>query len=269
MTAPDIVAVLVGFAASTGIALAGWRARALTVDGALAAVVVGTLVYGFGGLDWAVVMVGFFVASSGLSYLGRQRKSAVAVLSGKSSRRDLAQVLANGGVAALLALAVIGPWSREALLAGFVGAIAAVTSDTWSTEIGGLSSRPPRSILSGRVVPAGSSGGVTLLGLLAAAAGGLFIGTLAALVRWDISLLVIGLTAGFLGSIFDSICGAAIQARRYCDDCGEWTEEAVHHCGSRPRLLRGLGWVNNDVVNALTSLYGALIGLLVYLLLVR
>lgn len=260
-------ALVIGLVAAAGIALAGYRARALSVDGAIAAVVVGTLVFGCGGLHWAAVMVAFFVLSSALSHAGKQRKRVAERLVEKGSRRDATQVLANGGIAALLALG--HQLSGSALFyPAFLGTMAAAIADTWSTEIGGLSRRPPRSILSGKFVEPGASGGVTVLGLLAAVGGGLAVGIIGGL--WHASglqLILLGLLAGLAGSVFDSVLGASIQRTYHCPRCGALTERQVHECGTATIPVRGLSMINNDTVNGLTTLFGAVVGALLFLIL--
>ena len=58
----------------------------------------------------------------------------------------------------------------------FIGVMATVTADTWATELGSLSRKPPRSVLNGKVLTAGESGGVSWIGSTAAAAGSILIG---------------------------------------------------------------------------------------------
>jgi uncharacterized membrane protein len=43
-----------------------WR-KALTVSGLIGAVLVGTLIFGFGGWLWGLLLITFFVSSSGLT----------------------------------------------------------------------------------------------------------------------------------------------------------------------------------------------------------
>lgn len=104
---------------------------------------------------------------------------------------------------------------------------AAVTADTFSSELGILSSSPPRLITSPsfRVVPRGTNGGVTLTGLLAGVGGAFIIatlsgimlpccsglegsGTLAARLQWILSMTI----WGGLGSVVDSVLGGLVQA---------------------------------------------------------
>ncbi len=256
-------ALLLGFVAACAVAAGGYRARALTGDGAVAAAVVGTAIFGFGGWRWAAVMVAFFVLSSALSRVGRRRKHATDELVEKGSRRDAVQVLANGGVAGLIALGYGIRADATLLFPAFLGSMAAATADTWSTEIGALSRADPRSIVSGKLVPPGTSGGVTSAGFTGAIAGALVIGVAGGLWNHDVlKLIVTGLVAGFAGSVFDSLLGATIQQVNQCPTCRVSTERTIHDCGSRTVNLRGIPGVTNDVVNGLTTLFGAVAGVL-------
>jgi uncharacterized membrane protein len=130
-----------------------------------------------------------------------------------------------------------------------------------------LARRPPRLITTWAVVPAGTSGGVTLEGLAAGGGGALAVGlawSLGALgagrqVRAAVPLLAV--VAGLVGSLVDSLLGATLQAVYWCDGCAEATERRVHaRCGRPARRVGGLSWVNNDVVNGLATLVGSLVG---------
>lgn len=238
------------------------------------AILVGTAVFTGGGLGPGLLLIAFFLTSSALSHYKRRQKEAVAEKFSKGERRDLGQALANGGLAALVALAAwllpgAAPW-----LAGLVGALATVNADTWATELGVLSPTWPRLITSGRPVEPGTSGGITLLGTGASAAGALLIGLLAELFHGAGGLLgaagtapgalLLGATAGGLaGSLFDSLLGATVQTIYYCDACGKETERRVHRCGQPTRRLRGWPRLDNDGVNFAASVVGAaLAGLL-------
>ena len=105
----------------------------------------------------------FFVTSSLLSHFKETEKQEAAEKFDKGHQRDFYQTLANGGVGALLAL-LNGLFPSPAWYAMFTGAMAAVTADTWATELGALSKQPPRLLTTGEVVEVGTSGGVSLLG---------------------------------------------------------------------------------------------------------
>src|SRR5579862_756340 len=94
--------IAAGLAAGIGVVAAA--ARLLSFSGAVAAFAIGFVVFGFGGLPFAVPLLVFFFSSSLLSHLGKKRKAAARVRFSKGSTRDAAQALANGGIPAMLAL---------------------------------------------------------------------------------------------------------------------------------------------------------------------
>ena len=118
----------------------------------------------------------------------------------------------------------------------------------------------PRSIVGGRPVPAGASGGITLAGTVAALAGAAFVAGLAWLLGWPHPVAI--LVGGVVGSTADSLLGATLQARRWCERCGARTEREVHRCGAPTRADGGLAWLDNDAVNLVSALLGALATLL-------
>ncbi len=278
-----LVQLLSGFILAAAVGLLGWRLGALTRGGAAGAFLIGGAVFGFGGPTWGAILVVFFASSSFFSYFRRQDKIGVTSEFAKSSRRDLGQTLANGGVAALLAIGVgivtrESPWYPTLTLAYF-GALSAATADTWATELGVLSSHPPRLITTGAVVTTGRSGGVSFLGTLASLAGGAFIGISAFILIQMASLLSTGnwflqdwfliplcTLAGLLGSLLDSLLGATWQRMYYCNTCQSITENTQHECGSPTRSTQGLSWLGNDQVNFLTTVVGALSAALIGIL---
>ena len=271
---------LLGLAAGVGIAVLAYRARSLDRRGALAAAVLGTVVFGLGGLGWAVVLLTFFISASALSKVFKTRKDVVGQDFAKGSRRDAGQVSANGGVGGSLALsffvlAWITPESRflPALWLGFCASFAAANADTWATELGVLNPRRPVLISTFRRVPQGTSGGVSLAGTLAALAGAGLVGLAAVLSvaagwapmggmpLWAQFLVITG--AGLLGSFVDSYLGATVQAVYDCPACEKETERhPLHVCGMETVLKRGLPWLNNDWVNTACTLSAGLLGML-------
>jgi uncharacterized protein (TIGR00297 family) len=255
------VRILAGLLLAGVIALAARRARMLARSGAWAATALGTIAVA-AGWSWAALLIAFFVASSLLSRVrAADRAARTDDIVAKGDERDAVQVLANGGVFGLAALGFV-LWPGAAWLAAGAGAIAAATADTWSTEIGTLSPRPPRSILTLQPVPAGTSGGVTLLGFFGAALGAGFIELVALALRWPATIAAASLAAGIAGAVADSVLGAAVQERRWCDACGKATERRMHGCGAATRRTGGIAGLDNDVVNVLCTMAGALVGAL-------
>jgi uncharacterized protein (TIGR00297 family) len=262
----DTLRILVGLILSVLIGGLAYRRHSLTAGGWLGAVLTGTLTFGFGGWSWGLALVAFFATSSALSHFRQAHKQRIAGEKfEKSGRRDLLQALANGGAGALLALIYGLSGEPPALLALFAGIMATVAADTWATELGVLSSHQPRLVTTWRQVEPGTSGAITTIGLLASSAGALMIGLVLLVAEraerggWHPWLLAAALLGGLGGSLADSLLGATVQAI-YRSPNGE-TERHTAPDGTPNSLARGLPWMNNDLVNFLSSLMGGLIAL--------
>ena len=257
-----------GFTFAVLVAIFAYRAHSLSRSGALAAVLVGSVIFGLGGWQWALLLLAFFISSSGLTRAFKKRKSGLNEKFSKGGQRDAGQVFGNGGLATLFAaLHYFFPGSLWVWLA-FAASLAAVNADTWSTELGVLNPHPPRMITNlGRVVEKGTSGGISLVGTLAALAGSALIGVLAGLyppmpAAWTVGLWVT--LAGFLGSLFDSLLGATVQAIYHCSTCNKETERhPIHTCGTQTTRKRGWEWLNNDIVNLGCAVFAVVFVLIV------
>jgi len=160
-----------------------------------------------------VLLLAFFVLST--------------LLSRRGTARNERQVIANGGIAALAALAGNWVW--------FAGALAAANADTWATEIGSHSRTPPRLVMSGRRVPAGTDGGITVLGTAGGIAGAGLVAGLSYFLghRSGVAIAV----AGIVGMLVDSLLGATVQGK--------------------------VRWMDNDAVNLAATLTGAACAVLI------
>ncbi len=208
--------------------------RWLTPSGTMAAAAVGLAVLVGAGPFGVVLLLFFFLTSSVLVRLRAARTARTADREGRNG----AQVVANGGVAAVASLAALAGWVPEAQYA-LAGAVAAATADTWATEVGSAGGWPVWSVIGRGRVPTGTSGGVSLPGTLAAAAGAVGIGLLAALAAEPVAapdLGWVGLAglAGMAGIWADSLLGATLEGR--------------------------LGLLNNDGVNVGCTVIGGLLG---------
>lgn len=237
----------------------GYKVQALSKTGAVAATGVGyTIAIGFG---WkGLLLLGLFFLSSTLwSKYKTDLKDNVEEIVEKGSARDQYQVLANGGVAALAGgMMVILPGDDWLLI--FLGAIATSNSDTWASELGVLSTRRPLHIKTLKFVPAGTSGAVSMLGLLASILGAGLIGVVGAFV-FDLSFQAIAIVtlAGFAGCLSDTFIGGTLQEEFQCLRCGTKTERHIH-CENKTVKIKGIKGLNNDIVNFVSSIIGALVG---------
>lgn len=253
------------------IAGAARRAGSLTGSGQWAAFVVGTAATA-AGWPWAFLLIGYFVASSALTRFGHATKAERTASTLPDARgRDAVQVFANGGVfaAAVLAGSFVGDVAGDSSATRLawqvvgLGALSAAAADTWATEIGTLWGGTPRLLLTGRPVPPGVSGGVTLAGSGASVVAAALIALAATWVLQDATPPVARAVflGGVAGSLFDSLLGATLQSKRWCERCRTWTERRVHTCQYRSQHARGLRWMTNDTVNFLATVGGALVAL--------
>jgi len=284
------IAWAVGF--NVLVASLAYLRRSVTGGGAITGAFLGFLIFlAGGGFYWSVLMA-FFFSSNVLGRIKSGRRAVAETITEKGGRRDTVQVLANGGLAAAMAVAH-GLTGSPVFMFGFAIALAAATADTWASEIGVLSNREPLSILTMRPVPRGTSGGVSLLGLFAAGGGAFFIGLWfaagygiaaatalppvdgpgslptpgAVTANWnalETLVLIAMITAGgFLGSLVDSLLGATVQAQ-YWDGLREAvTERRTDERGELNRLTRGWPLLNNDAVNALSGIISTVVLVLV------
>jgi len=250
---PPLAAAVLGPVVAGGV----WRAGMLSTSGAIAAAILGSF-SAIAGLDWMVLLLTFFGTSVALGRVGRaekQRRSAGVIE--KSGARDARQVLANGGLFGLGAFLAADGTGSTAAAAVALGALASATADTWGTEIGMLSKRAPRSILTWGPLEPGMSGGVSAQGLVATVGGACSIAILAYALDWPASVSVGAAVGGLIGAMSDSVLGATLQQRRRSTRTGRLTERLAEADGTPTVMAGGLRWLDNDGVNFVSTLIGA------------
>ncbi len=255
-----ILRAILGFVLAAGVAWIARRAQGLTSRGAGAATLLGG-VSTAAGWDWGLLLIVYFAAATLLSHIGKAAKGErTASIIAKAGARDATQVLANGVLFGAAALAMLVHPDLQWFALG-AGSLAASAADTWATEIGTLWGGEPRSLLTWQAVPAGTSGGVTLIGSAGAVAGASFIALVAVAFGWSRPLGFALAIGGLAGALIDSLLGATVQARRWCEKCERETERETHDCGAPTRSLRGLWWMDNDLVNFVSSAVGGLLAM--------
>jgi uncharacterized protein (TIGR00297 family) len=244
-------------------AVLAWRKKWLSLSGAGMAILVGLCIaLGFG--SEGILLIGtFFISSSLFSKFNRKKKRSLGDIHEKGSTRDWLQVLANGGIPAALGLATFF-WASPLFILALGISLASANSDTWASELGTLSKRPPISIRSLRSVATGTSGAVSLGGTLAGFVGSLLIALVATLLfQLSLEVFVSILIFGFLGMLLDTVIGAYLQAEYICIKCGLHIEKPSH-CQEEAKLCKGRSWIRNDAVNFLSSLSAVLLGIFFY-----
>ncbi len=242
----------IAFTAAAVISFFSFKLKYLTYQGALYQFVLAFLILGFGGWKWTVPILVFFITSSLLSKIKSENKNQAETFFEKSDTRDSFQVLANGGLGGLLVL-FNAIFPSELFYMIYVSSLAVVCSDTWGTEIGTLFKNKTFNIIDLKETEQGISGGVSIPGSAGALLGA-FIIPLSSLF-WLNSIMLVSIS-GFLGNIVDSLLGAVFQVQYLCKGCGKITERKFH-CNSQTSLIKGVKWLNNDSVNFISALAGA------------
>tara|TARA_B110000014_G_C20029887_1_gene534771 strand:- start:164 stop:1135 length:972 start_codon:yes stop_codon:yes gene_type:complete len=232
-----------------------YKFKSLSESGVISAYAMGIIIFGTGGFIWITPILIFFVLSSALSKLPKTENTLQ-----KYPRRDIVQVIANGGAATIISV-INFYYPNNHLFIVYLAAIAAATADTWASEIGLLSPWNPIHITKLKTVVKGTSGGISLLGTLGSVLGATLIGITGIILGLPASLLGIIIITGTAGSLVDSLIGGSIQANFQCTECNNFTEKRKH-CNLPSKHVSGLYIVDNDMVNFLNTISGIIIVLI-------
>jgi uncharacterized protein (TIGR00297 family) len=264
-----LVTGVIEFFVVVSFALAAVLLDTIDARGFLASVTVGfAIVYG-GDFHWFVIVAVFFTLGVVFTLYKYGYKRRIGGAQGKGGARNWPHILANGGLASIVALCNL-VFPSSALAGLFLGAISTSAADTAATEIGLLSHSQPRLITHpSRTVRPGTSGGVSQLGFVGAGFASLVIGLMAlalGILSDPYVILPVCLVGGLFGAVVDSLIGAAFQRKGYCIICLTPTE-ALKHCGESTKPTQGAWYVENNIVNVMSTVAGAAASLATLLLL--
>lgn len=213
-------------------ALALWLTSRLTLDGAIAAAIVGGTLWEITGFRLAGPLLTFALGSMLLErVLSRPERD-------HSDSRRATQVIANSGPALVCALLSWYLEDPRFVVAGSAS-LAAACADTFATAVGMRFGAEPRSLLSRRHVPVGTEGAVSAIGLAGAAIGATLVAFVFAIAGLNRSVLWIA-AVGFVGCLVDSVLGELFQ--------------------SKARGDRSFVRLSNDLVNLITTSFAAFLG---------
>ena len=286
-----IVTTPLAITIALALAIRAQRKKTLTRSGAITGCIVGFLIVGTG-LRGMVLFFFYQLGSFATKYHQTTKERKDATLAHSSARGSL-QVLAVSVTPVLLSL-LHALWfgaeqpiqffddttthhqaqSHQNLASSLTCAIlahhATSLADTLASELGILSQETPILITRPWMrVPAGTNGGITLLGTFWSLAGGAIIGVLTVLMDVVsgimapsnvIPMIVLGAISGLFGSLVDSLLGATLQSSLYDAD-----KKLIYHANSDnlpPSLERisGMNLLTNEQVNFVSSTLTAYVG---------
>jgi len=195
--------------------------------GIIAALLLGAGVLYFGresGIGYLLLLIIFLVAGTLVTFIGKEKKKKIGLY---ERERGWTSVISNG-IVPLLASAFSSPQA-------YLGAVASITADKFSSEIGMLCDDPVF-LANLQKVKSGTSGAVSGIGTLAGFLGALLISLSAYLLLPELNqhkLMGIVL-AGLGGDLADSVAG----------------------------IFENMGVGNKETSNIIGSLFGAFLGII-------
>jgi uncharacterized protein (TIGR00297 family) len=187
----------------------------LTFAAAITAAVVGLLVFMGTGFTGIAMLGLFFLLGMLASSFKINVKEKLGATEINKGGRTTGQVIANGGVAAIMGL-LAWHYPNQLLLFQMMmaGALASATADTLSSELGTVYGKQFYNILSFKIDRRGENGVISLEGTFIGIIGSALIAMIQAFASgWNDQFWWI-VIAGTIGNLTDSILGATLERRR-------------------------------------------------------
>jgi uncharacterized protein (TIGR00297 family) len=211
---------LIALAITAGFAVLAWFAGGVNFSGALAGSAV-AFIMAVRDLRMFLALLIVFAVTLVATRVGYARKQQLRSAE-PAGGRTAAQAMANLGIAALVVAIAAPGWPALAL-----AALAEAAGDTSSSEIGMAFPGKTLLVTNFKSVPAGTDGGISLFGTIAALLGAASVGVAAVATGLvPVNQLATIILAGFFGIVIDSLLGAIFERR---------------------------GWLDNDLVNLLST----------------
>jgi uncharacterized protein (TIGR00297 family) len=223
----------IGLGVNVVLALLAYAARGVGVAGALVGIFLGATIWAFAGGAAFTLLFAFFLLGTAATKLGFERKARAGIAQEKGGRRGPGNALAKTSIPAMAAVFSATTGQPMLFLLALAGSFATAASDTVSSEVGKAFGRRTYLVTTLRPVSRGTDGAVSLEGTLAGVAASLLVGGLGfAGGLYPAAGVAVVALAAFVATSLESLVGATIEKR---------------------------GLLDNDAVNFLNSLAGALV----------
>ena len=195
--------------------------RILDNEGVFSAAIIGLIVGVAGHWSWLVILLTFLASSHKATKWKWEEKISKGLSESDDGSRGWKNVLANGGIPAIVAAWALYSDDWTALFWVVSAGVAVASADTWASEFGCLDERV-RMITTFKNCEPGVNGGFSPTGQLAALAGSALISLVALLVGWlpghgdfflGLQFAAMITVVGWIGCQIDSILGAVLENR--------------------------------------------------------
>ncbi len=201
----------------------------LDIWGSVTAFFIGIILGIMGGVLWILLLLIFLVSAFLATRYKFNYKKTKGIQEGKKGERGAINVLANGIVPVVIAifnnptsgrnLLGLGYLENKLAIFLFVTSIACAASDTLASEMGMISDKAYL-ITTGKRVPPGTDGGISLYGEIWALLGAAYTFFVAYIIFHQLSDItlrsswpLIGIVMGFMSCQLDSILGATLEQK--------------------------------------------------------
>ena len=227
--------------------IASTKARFLDTAGVAAAVFIGLLVGLLGHWSWLLILLSFLVFSHLATKWKFEDKKSRNMAESDDGHRGWVNVVANGGIPALIATIAFLNEEWEYGLWMFGAAVSVAAADTFASEFGCLDDNV-RMITTLKKCEPAINGGFSKTGQIAAFCGALIIGlmtfsawyvtNLDELIGDGIALMLAVIVIGWIGCQIDSFLGAWFENRGYL------TKGGVNTLAITSGMLIMFAWLN-------------------------
>mmetsp|Transcript_5536 Transcript_5536/g.5717 ORF Transcript_5536/g.5717 Transcript_5536/m.5717 type:complete len:334 (-) Transcript_5536:50-1051(-) len=292
---------LIATAIAGYLSISGLKKKSLSASGAAAAFTVGLITF-CASYRFGLILIIFYYTGSKFTKLKENIKATLEDDYLIGGQRNYKQVFCNSLLAALTAVLyfvligedthvsfsstsdfdiidIFGYNMKRSRLASFlwcayVAHFSCSAGDTWASEIGILSPSKPRLITKFFMVevPPGTNGGMSILGTVSSAMGGLSMGLVFYIMSYisvtpdsyappQSPMILLGLICGTLGSIIDSLLGGTLQASYYSTERRMIVKVSANARKNDTSIIviSGIDILSNDMVNLLSIFFTMLV----------
>lgn len=195
--------------------------KKLTVGGALTGAVIAILIFLEAGYTGVSMLFAFFALGTAATIWKKKEKQLIKIQHDQSAERDAGQVLANGGVAALMgALSYLVPDKVPLWNLMMAASLSSAMADTLSSELGMIYGKRFYNIISWKRDTRGLDGVVSLEGTLIGVIGSVIIALIyASGFVWNTGFWII-ILSGTIGNLSDSLLGALLERKHMLTNNG-------------------------------------------------
>lgn len=180
-------------------------------------------------------------------------------------KRKFLQILINGGLGTVFII-LYGLFKNTNLLIISIISVSGCFVDSVSSDVGEFSKNEPYDIFKKRKIQKGLSGGISIIGTVAALICSVLISLLMYLnIKLQLLDFLIITSLIFGQTIIDSFFGSTLQVKYKCKKCKKIKEKKIC-CNKTTEKISGIAWMNNNMVNALSSIIITVIATIIYLI---